>query len=54
MDRGVTPIIDMESSMRREDAERYTPRALKAMDKSGVALMVLDGYQAKKDRNNFV
>ncbi|MDD3313022.1 amidohydrolase family protein [Pseudodesulfovibrio sp.] len=49
LDRGVTPIIDMESSLRREDAERHTASALKAMDKSGVALMALDGYQAKKD-----
>ncbi len=49
LDKGVIPIIDMESSMTREDAEQYMGDAIRAMDASGVALMVLDGYQAEKD-----
>lgn len=49
LDKGVVPIIDLESSLRREDAERYMDGAIEAMDHSGVALMALDGYQAEKD-----
>ena len=48
LDRGVIPLIDLESSLRREDAERYLEGALKAMDEAGVALIAFDGYQAPK------
>ena len=46
--RGVIPLIDLESSLRREDGERYLEDALRAMDAAGVALIAFDGYQAPK------
>ena len=45
---GVIPLIDLESSLRREDGESYLEDALKAMDEAGVALIAFDGYQAPK------
>ncbi|MBG0775840.1 MAG: amidohydrolase family protein [Desulfovibrionaceae bacterium] len=49
LDRGVIPLIDMESSLPNEVADGDLGPALRAMDKEGVALMVCDGYQAEKD-----
>ena len=46
--KGVIPLIDLESSLRREDGERYLEDALRAMDEAGVALIAFDGYQAPK------
>jgi len=45
---GVIPLIDLESSLRREDGESYLDSALSAMDEAGVALIAFDGYQAPK------
>jgi hypothetical protein len=48
LDRGVIPIIDLESSLKRNDGESYLDDALGVMDKLGVALIAFDGYQAPK------
>ncbi len=48
LNTGVIPLIDLESSLKREDGERYIPRAINVMDKSGIALIAFDGYQAPK------
>ena len=49
LDRGVIPLIDMESSLPGEVADGDLEPAMRAMDEEGVALMVCDGYQAPKD-----
>ena len=49
LDQGIVPIIDMESSLKRKDADRYLDNCMKAMDRAGVALIVIDGYQAPAD-----
>ncbi len=49
LDRGVIPLIDLESSLPNEDADGDLGPAMAAMDKAGVALMACDGYQAPKD-----
>lgn len=51
LDIGVIPIIDMESTISRRQAEEqlYDPDTLKAMDKLGLALVVFDSKQAPKD-----
>lgn len=46
LDRGVPPLIDLESSLRREDGERYLSAALRVMDEVGIALIAFDGYPA--------
>lgn len=46
--QGTIPLIDLESSLRREDGRMYLEEALKAMDDAGVALIAFDGYQAPK------
>lgn len=48
LDRGVIPLIDMESSLPNADADGDLGPAMAAMDKAGVALMVCDGYQAPR------
>ncbi len=50
LDKGVIPIIDLESSLKRKDGQAYLEDALPVMDALGVALMALDGYQAKKSK----
>lgn len=45
---GVIPLVDLESSLRRDDGESYLDSALPAMDEAGVALIAFDGYQAPK------
>ena len=48
LDRGVIPLIDLESSLKRRDGESYLDDALGVMDELGVALIAFDGYQAPK------
>ncbi len=49
LDRGIIPLIDLESSLRRKDGRRYLADALPAMDKLGVALIAFDGkFKPKK------
>jgi len=48
LDRGVIPLVDMESSLPNKDADGDLGPALAAMDREGVALLVCDGYQADK------
>ena len=49
LDRGVIPLIDLESSIKRDDGESYVDDALTAMDELGVALIAFDGHQAPKE-----
>lgn len=46
LDRGVIPLVDLESSLRREDGERYLPAVISVMDELGLALIAFDGYPA--------
>ena len=48
LDRGVIPIIDLESSLKRGDGESYLDDTLPVMDDLGVALIAFDGYQRPK------
>lgn len=48
LDRGMIPLIDLESSLRPGDGAKYLKDATKVMDRLGVALMSFDGYQAKR------
>ena len=50
LDKGVIPIIDLESSLKRLDGEGYLAAAIEVMDELGVALIAFDGYQAKKKK----
>jgi hypothetical protein len=45
---GVIPLVDLESSLRREDGPRYLKGSLPVMDHLGIALIAFDGYQAPK------
>jgi hypothetical protein len=49
LDRGVVPIVDLESSLRREDGERYRDELLSGMDRLGIALIAFDGFPARRD-----
>ena len=49
LDRGVVPVIDLESSLPREAGTRYMTELLTAMDRLGIALIAFDGYQAPQD-----
>ncbi len=49
LDKGVIPLIDLQSSIKREDGESYVDDALTAMDALGVALIAFDGHQAPKE-----
>ncbi|HXI88167.1 MAG TPA: hypothetical protein VNH64_11960, partial [Parvularculaceae bacterium] len=46
--KGVIPLVDLESSLRREDGQRYLKSTLPVMDRLGIALIAFDGYQAPK------
>lgn len=46
---GRIPLIDLESSLPRDDGRLYLDASLKAMDEAGVALIAFDGYQAPKN-----
>ncbi len=48
VDRGVIPLIDLQSSLKRKDGERYLDDALPVMDEVGLALIAFDSYQASK------
>ena len=48
LNRGVIPLIDLESSLQRSDGENYLPAAMKIMDEVALALIAFDGYQAPK------
>lgn len=48
LDRQQLPLIDMESSIQREQLQDYLDESLPVMDELGVALIAFDGYQAKK------
>lgn len=46
--KGVIPLVDLESSLRRQDGQRYLKSTLPVMDRLGIALIAFDGYQAPK------
>ena len=48
LDRGVIPLVDMESSLPNRYADGDLTETLATMDREGVAFMVCDGYQAEK------
>ncbi len=48
LDKGVIPLIDLESSLKRGDGEDYLDDALPVMDALGLALIAFDGYSPKK------
>lgn len=49
LDKGIIPLIDLESHIMRRDGERYIERSLAVMDAEGIALIAFDTNQAKKD-----
>lgn len=49
LDRGIIPLIDLESHLKRKDGERYIESSLAVMDMEGIALIAFDTNQAKKD-----
>lgn len=51
LDKGVIPIIDLQSSLKRGDGEDYLDDAIGVMDDMGVALIAFDGYPAPKSKN---
>jgi hypothetical protein len=46
--KGVVPLIDLESSLRRNEGQRYLKGVLPVMDRLGIAQIAFDGYQAPK------
>lgn len=48
LDRGMVPLVDLESSLKRKDGARYLADALAVMDELGLALIAFDGKQAKR------
>lgn len=48
--KGVVPLVDLESSLRRQDGQRFLKSTLPVMDRLGIALIAFDGYQAPKSR----
>ncbi len=49
LDKGVIPLIDMESYLPRENGDAVLGQTKRVMDEDGVALMSLSGYQAPKE-----
>ncbi len=49
LDIGEIPLIDLQSSLKRQDGEAYLSKAIPVMDEVGVALMAFDGYQARRN-----
>jgi predicted TIM-barrel fold metal-dependent hydrolase len=45
LDKGVVPLIDLESSLPERDANSYLSPAMRKMDELGVALIAFDGSQ---------
>ena len=52
LDRGVIPLIDLESSLKRGDGEDYLDDVLAVMDELGLALIAFDGYALAKRRTD--
>jgi len=50
LDKGVIPLIDLESSLKQKDGENYLQKTLPVMDRLGIALIAFDGYQAPKKK----
>jgi predicted TIM-barrel fold metal-dependent hydrolase len=48
LDKGMIPLVDLQSSIKRKDAKRYLKKALPVMDELGVALIAFDGFQAPR------
>ena len=48
LDRGVIPLIDMQSSLKGRQGDSFPEDAITAMDELGIALIVFDGRQAKR------
>ena len=51
IDRGVVPIIDLQSGVKRRDIRRIIPDGLRIMDELGIALIAFDGRRRSKDRS---
>ncbi len=49
LDRGMVPLIDLESTIRRDRSENDIAPALPVMDETGVALIAFDSAQAPRD-----
>jgi hypothetical protein len=49
LDRGVVPLIDLETTLPADDGERYLGDSLKVMDEVGLALVAFDNPQAPPD-----
>lgn len=45
LDKGIVPLVDLESSLPERDAGNYLTSAMRKMDELGVALIAFDGYQ---------
>lgn len=45
LDKGVIPLIDLESSLPERDANNYLAATMRKMDELGVALIAFDGFQ---------
>ena len=50
LDKDVIPLIDLQSSIKRKDGDRYLKDAMQVMDELGVALIAFDGYQAPRKK----
>ena len=48
LDVGVIPLLDLESSLKPSDGEKYLDDAIKVMDELGIALIAFDAYQTPK------
>ncbi len=48
LDKGVIPIIDMESFLRRQNDDRVVEMVSRVMDETGVALISFSGFPVKK------
>lgn len=48
--RGVIPLIDLQSTLKRGDGESYLEDAIAKMDELGIALIAFDGRKGKRDR----
>ncbi len=48
LDKGVIPLVDVESSLRPDDGKKYISKATRVMNDLGIALIAFDGYQAPK------
>jgi predicted TIM-barrel fold metal-dependent hydrolase len=51
LDKGVIPLIDLESTLPEADADNLLDPAMRSMDELGFALIGFDGYQRPQDKN---